>query len=338
MNAKTLTREQWLDERKSGLGGSESAAVMGFSQWSSPLDVYQEKLGIGQPKPVTEQMDIGTDGQPLVAQRYEKRTGVKVNLFPTEAPMLCRHPKHPFLIASPDALIGEKKGLELKMVSESSFNAERDGEREWGEDGSDVVPLYYLIQVQHYMFVTGISEWDLAALVGGRALHVYHFEADATLHSGILSACRSFWNDNVLKQVPPASTSTADYARFLGARWQKTSGKFLDVTSQKEVRERIALLQAARKEVAVVSEMLEKAENGVKEIIADADGLEWVEGDAKQRITWKRSKDSLKVDWKALCQKLGATKEQIEAFGTPQPGTRRLLVPRAWSKESEQDE
>ena len=37
-------KEQWLLERKVYLGGSEVAPIMGLSPWSTPLDVYREKM------------------------------------------------------------------------------------------------------------------------------------------------------------------------------------------------------------------------------------------------------------------------------------------------------
>ena len=41
-----LTREEFLLRRKSGIGGSDVAAIAGLSPWRSPLDVYYDKLKI----------------------------------------------------------------------------------------------------------------------------------------------------------------------------------------------------------------------------------------------------------------------------------------------------
>ena len=34
-----MNREEWLNERRTGIGGSDAAAVMGLNPWKSPLDV-----------------------------------------------------------------------------------------------------------------------------------------------------------------------------------------------------------------------------------------------------------------------------------------------------------
>ena len=42
-DAKKATKEDWLRFRKTGIGGSDMAAIMGLSKWKSPLDIWLEK-------------------------------------------------------------------------------------------------------------------------------------------------------------------------------------------------------------------------------------------------------------------------------------------------------
>ena len=39
------TREQFLRERRSGIGGSDVAAILGLSRWKTAYQVWQEKTG-----------------------------------------------------------------------------------------------------------------------------------------------------------------------------------------------------------------------------------------------------------------------------------------------------
>ena len=41
-----LTREEWLDYRKKGIGGSDVAAIMGISPFATIRDLYNNKVGI----------------------------------------------------------------------------------------------------------------------------------------------------------------------------------------------------------------------------------------------------------------------------------------------------
>ena len=38
-----LSREEWLDYRKKGIGGSDAAAIMGVSPFATKTDLYYDK-------------------------------------------------------------------------------------------------------------------------------------------------------------------------------------------------------------------------------------------------------------------------------------------------------
>lgn len=46
VDTETLTREQWLDFRRRGIGGSDVAAIMGFSPFCTKRDLYYDKIGL----------------------------------------------------------------------------------------------------------------------------------------------------------------------------------------------------------------------------------------------------------------------------------------------------
>ena len=41
---KDMTREEWLEARKSGIGGSDAASVLGLNPYKSSVSVFMEKL------------------------------------------------------------------------------------------------------------------------------------------------------------------------------------------------------------------------------------------------------------------------------------------------------
>ena len=41
-----LSREEWLDYRKKGIGGSDAAAIMGVSPFATKRDLFYDKTGI----------------------------------------------------------------------------------------------------------------------------------------------------------------------------------------------------------------------------------------------------------------------------------------------------
>lgn len=45
-----LPREQWLEYRRKGIGGSDAAAVLGISPFRTGRDLYYDKLNICTPR------------------------------------------------------------------------------------------------------------------------------------------------------------------------------------------------------------------------------------------------------------------------------------------------
>ena len=72
---KDLSHEQWLELRRSGLGGSDASTVMGLNPYSSKLTLYADKKGILPEKEDTERLRLGRDLEDYVAQRFSEETG-----------------------------------------------------------------------------------------------------------------------------------------------------------------------------------------------------------------------------------------------------------------------
>lgn len=77
-----LSREDWLDYRRLGIGGSDAAAIMGLSPFSTIRDLYFDKIGV---TPVIEEeeenwvaKEVGHRLEDLVAMIFAKKTGLEV--------------------------------------------------------------------------------------------------------------------------------------------------------------------------------------------------------------------------------------------------------------------
>ena len=69
-DTRRMTREEWLDARRNGIGGSDASAILGINPSSSPLKVYLDKIGKGEEPETTEAMRQGTDLEAYVAERF----------------------------------------------------------------------------------------------------------------------------------------------------------------------------------------------------------------------------------------------------------------------------
>ena len=205
---------QELAERKTGLGGSDAAAALGLSRWMTPLQLYRDKLDIESPVVDGEHIEFGNEMEPVVANIFERRmreAGNDIKVVIDKR--FHRAANHPFMVAHIDrAIEGEiipgegKAGLECKNASQ--FVAD-----EWGESGTDHVPLYYLTQAVHYSIVLDVRVWYLAVAIGGNQMRWYRIEASDDIRDQIITGEAAFW-DMVTNQTPPPPSNLEDIARL----------------------------------------------------------------------------------------------------------------------------
>ena len=202
------------EERLTGVGGSDAAAVLGISPWATPYDVYLQKLGQAPPPAGNEPMLWGTLLEPVIRDEYARRTGRAVETLP-----MLRHPTLEFMIAHLDGQIRRTDAADAKRILEIKTARTSHG---WGEPGTDEIPLQYLLQVHHYLVVSGAQIADLAVLIGGQDFRLYEVHADADIARELVAAEYAFWHQVACRE-PPAPSNTQDAIRRWGG-WLRQAG------------------------------------------------------------------------------------------------------------------
>lgn len=206
VDTDTLSREDWLSYRKSGIGGSDVAAIMGISPFATIRDLYYDKVGI---QPLIEEeesnwvaKEVGHRLEDLVAEIFSKKTGLTV--FPVRK--MFRHPSYPFMIADVDFFIifpdGSYGLLECKTCN---YNAKS----KWDDDG---IPMNYEYQVRHYLAVMNMDKAYIACLYGNNEdeFVIRSIERDMMEEEDIIAQEAYFWNEYVEKQVEPPYSGKPD--------------------------------------------------------------------------------------------------------------------------------
>ena len=190
-----LSREEWLQLRKSGIGGSDAGAICGVNPFSSPMKVYRDKTCDIQEEQNNESIRQGHDLEQYVAERFMEATGLKVR----RSNYMYRSTAHPFMIADVDRLVvGEDAGLECKTASAYNADKWKDGE----------IPLHYIMQCYHYMAVTGKRTWYIAAVILGREFVYRKLEWDDELICQMIEIEKNFWENHVQKGILPNPDGT----------------------------------------------------------------------------------------------------------------------------------
>lgn len=198
-----LSRDEWLKYRTMGIGGSDVSIIAGINPFRSVHQLWLEKTGQVEPEEAeSEYAHFGTLLEPIVRKEFTERTGIKVR----QKHMLLQSEEYPFMLADLDGVISEDGEMAIfEAKTASQYKADL-----WDEE----VPAGYILQVQHYMAVTGAKKTYIAALVGGNHF-VYHvIERDEEMIGKIIAMEKYFWEYHVqggVEPIPDGSKATTDY-------------------------------------------------------------------------------------------------------------------------------
>ncbi|EMK1493958.1 YqaJ viral recombinase family protein [Listeria monocytogenes] len=282
---KDMDRTQWLLTRRQGIGGSDAGIIMGLNKYKTAFELWLDKTGQILPdESAGEAAYWGNQMEEVVAKEFEKRTGKKVR----RSNMMYQHPEHDFMLANVDRfIVGEDALLECKTAS--AYLA-----KEWE---SDEVPATYLVQIQHYLAVTGKSKAYVTVLIGGNKFIWKEIERDEELINQIIAFELDFWETNIKGHVAPALDGSSAAEKYLKDRFAKSEDKqiILPKTFNEYLTERanlerdIKLLETRKKEI----------DNNIKGHMESAE---------------KALSDNYEVSWKSMTSKRVDTKKLKEKF------------------------
>lgn len=206
-----LINQNFSVDRSKYIGGSDIGALLGLSKFKSPLEVWMEKTGKETKHSDSLPLRFGSFAEEFVASEYARATGFA--LLHDESIYI--HPTYPFMSAHIDRFVlGDAIGNEMgntanRLLECKTANPFSRGD--WGEPGTDQVPMSYLCQCIWYMAITGIEQCDLAVLFGNSDFRIYEIVRDLELEVLVIKKAQHFWHEYVLKDVPPPAQTETDY-------------------------------------------------------------------------------------------------------------------------------
>lgn len=283
-----LTNEQ-IEMRRTGLGASEIAAILGVDPFAGPLDIYLRKVE-GFVPPVNSDMERGMFLEPGVADWYDHRNGT----MSTPHGETLRHATRPLILATPDRTAGLSRDGDKVTWRLISIKCPRRAGDAWGGHGSQVVPERAVLQLQQEDAVLTSLGWSihpvfhLAALVDGD-LRIYEIERDVGLQESTMDFAEKWWAKHVAKKAPPPLDGSDAGHEWLRRRFPAN----VKPLKKADIGDELLLmaLRDARSLVAKANARLAKDRQLVEEAIGDADGVEGAAG----RVTWRANKRGVRV-------------------------------------------
>ena len=283
-----LINHDFTQDRSKYIGGSDIGALLGLSHYKSPLAVWMEKTG-KEVKPVDSlPLRFGSFVEEFVANEYAKATGFALSADDTTR----IHPQYSFMSGNIDRYVHEE-GLHMPATKILECKTANPFSRaQWGEVGSDQVPMSYLCQCVWYMSVTGIEKTDLAVLFGNTDFRIYTILRDPELENLVLEKAHHFWHEHVLKDIPPPAQSPDD-CQLLFQRGDPS--KTLEANA--ETLALLARLQTLHRQGNTCEEEISALKTQIMAQMRDAEVLAH---QGQILATWKAPKASFRLDAKRL--------------------------------------
>jgi predicted phage-related endonuclease len=245
----------------------------------------------------------------LVAEYYSLHTNNKVR----RVNAVLQHPeadKH-FMLANLDYSVfgdADVQILECKTAGEHGAKLWRDG-----------VPLYVLCQVQHQLAVTGKKAAHICVLICGHETRIFKVTRSESVIQHIIHAERHFW-ECVEKDTPPDADASESVAKALQQLYpEHVPLSTTDLSEDEQANQQFEQLIQARHQIETGQETFDLMKHQLQAKMQQAERAIFKTGS----VTWKKSKDSISLDTKALLKQYP---EYLNQFPQSKQGSRRFNI------------
>lgn len=314
VETKNMSQAEWLEVRRKGIGSSDCAAACGLNPYISMLELWMIKTGR-----IKQSIEDKSEGhaplywgkrlEPLVAEYYSMHTNYKIR----RVNAVLQHPdpdKH-FMLANLDySVVGDAdvQILECKTAGKYGAKLWRDG-----------VPLHVLCQVQHQLAVTGKKAAHICVLLCGHETRIFKVTRSESVIQHIVIAERYFW-DCVEKDTPPDADASESAAKALQQLYPEHAPlSTADLSLDDQANQQFEQLLEARNQIDKHQEQFDLLKHQVQARMQQAERATFKTGS----VTWKKAKDSISLDSKAL---LKQHPDMLNQFQQSKQGTRRFNI------------
>lgn len=287
----TPDTDEWLAERRKYVMASDAPAVMGLSEFATPLDVWHSKNG--QERAFDPMLGwLGHRMEPVIAdwlRRFHPELGQIRRGF------MAVSEEWPWLGATVDR-VQYRTGDPIELKT-----ANRHAMRKWvTESGGVQIPTSYRVQVQTQLAVTGRPRAWVAVVLGGSDFELIEEPRDEEfIRDHLVPRTREFWQ-MVQDGVMPPPSSLAEQAQT----WPTEKGKTLEASpTAVEMAERWAVL---RSDIAAQEAEADALKEALGKYMGDANVLT-IHGEPVVRLRTQQGRRSVSVaDLEAVAPELAA--------------------------------
>jgi len=271
-----ITQEQ-KDARKKCIGGSDVPIILGLSKYKTPYELWLEKTGIiNEDYEENEYQYWGSRLESIIADEFAKRNNLTI-----EYPDTIKHPQYDFMAGNLDGFIPSLNAvLEIKCSSQYMSH-------EWGEPGTDAIPMPYLVQVAFYCIISNADKAFLAVLIGGNTYKEYIYNRDRALEQFIVNACVNFW-ECVLNKKEPEFVNSYDVIKKYPTHESNKS-----ISANEKLILQLQKIKESREKIKNLIDIQEKHKFQIIKEMQDAESI--IDANGEALLTFKKNKKGTRV-------------------------------------------
>lgn len=281
---------EWLDLRKTTVGGSEASSVVGMNPYQSSFALWAEKTGRAKPFEGNLSTEVGQWMEEFCAKKFQEISGLRVQrsnfiYFNDDYPNQHALPDRLCYQKDGEILAGYQMGLEIKTTS--AFHKLKENQ----------FPEMYYCQCVQYMAVMNFDVWFLFVLVGNSEYHIYELRRNDDIHvpqfvEGVLTvnedefkalrdACNDFMQ-MVKDDTAPIADGSESSAEAIGYIYPTAEeGTVAELKCSDTIQDYLRL----KENISALTKEKDALENIIKQEMAENET--GVCGDYK--VTWKNS-------------------------------------------------
>lgn len=311
-----MTRAEWLEKRKEGIGGSDISSILGLNKRFSAVELFYQKVGLTQNSTEeNEAMFWGTRNEDKilhVGQYYNFDTGQYVDNYNTHTKLqkitklryMVRNPQYPWLIANLDGAVNFIPRT-FKMDGPAEAKAIS---RQTAEIWQNGIPPYHIIQIHTYCIVCAPMMKTNAACIfyleDGNKFRGYRIPVIESIKEKILTRSEEFWkrvvkgreimaavkdDDTRLKflaEIEPDPDGTEAYYDFLSDLF-KLKQSFVSIEPSPADEFNVTEYKRLSREMNTLDGVRQEHKNHIMKSLHDA-GANIIDFGKRGRVSWNK--------------------------------------------------
>lgn len=267
---------EWIEFRKSHIGGSDISCIMGNNPWKDVYKLWQEKTGEKFPEFKNKAMIHGIEKEEEARNCYMSVTGVIV------VPSIEISSEWEVAMASLDGINIDKSIIcEIKCpLNEKLLKDAMDNK----------IPDHYMDQIQWQLWITGAERCDFFVYVDEFNYKLVTQYQDKKYQKKLISEAKTFWEYVMTKTKPP-----------------ETGVFYVDDQFSNELANELKLWKKTEKDAKERAEFL-----GTQLKALHNENKKYVFTNAEVKMTWIEGKTT--IDWKAYQKDNKISDEELEVY------------------------